>query len=185
MRRISLRITTFYIHVQLHTNIKLLFPMTFMFSLSKHRVHFQAFIPIENCIKFLFPAFNASFAKFKPIQLRKFSLNFCTKYACACAFFLHIFHADFMGCFFLYLIYCRFHFIFSALSQKWRPKLFVLELRQRFYSHLLTIQSKKLPNHWRRPNNEARTFYSPPLRKRPQKIEEAILVINISAGYSM
>ena len=118
MRRISLRIMTFHIHVQLHTNIKLLFPMTFMFSLSKHRVHFQAFIPIENCIKFLFPALNASFAKFKPIQLRKFSLNFCTKYACACAFFLHIFHAHFMFFFCILFIAISIYFLCSFTEMK-------------------------------------------------------------------
>ena len=116
VRRISLRIMTFYIHVQLYTNIKLLFPMTFMFSFSKHREHFHAFIPIENCIKFLYTAFNASFAKFKPIQLGKFSLNFCAKYACMCAFFLHIFHAHFIGFFIFYFL--PFSFILSALSQK-------------------------------------------------------------------
>ena len=116
MRRISLRIMTFYIHVQLYTNTKLLFPMTFMFSPSKHRVHFQAFIPIENCI--LYTAFNASFAKFKPIQLRKFSLNFCTKYACVCAFFLHIFHAHFIGFFCILFIAVFIYFLCSFTEMK-------------------------------------------------------------------
>ena len=47
---------------------------------------------------------------------------------------------------FLFRIYCIYYsFIFSALSRKKKPKLFVLELRQIFYGHG-AIQSKKLPN---------------------------------------
>ena len=45
-----------------------------------------------------------------------------------------------------------FSFILTALSRKWRLKLFVRELRQIFYGHLARIQSKKSPNPWKRPN---------------------------------
>jgi len=109
-------------------------PMTFIFNFSKYRV-FQMFLPIKNCI--FYRTFNASIAKFKLIQLRNLSrqqfkaiyfklkyegikmfLNFlCQICMCAC-FFHYIFPALFIG--------------FFAFIAVWRPKLFVLELKQVF-----------------------------------------------------
>ena len=123
---------------------------------------FQKFFPIENCI--LSQKFNVILGKLKLIQLVNLCkylfkgisilrfeymtilLKFRTQCASARALSRHIFPAH---CLFSNLL--PLFRIFSALSRKSQSP-FVLEIRQLFFG-ILTIQSKKLPNCLKRPND--------------------------------
>ena len=67
-------------------------------------------------------------------------------------------------CRFSIFVFLPFSFIFSTLSRKWRPKLFVLELRHAIFYGILAIQSKKLQNCWRSLNkwSKVKTFEDNP-----------------------
>ena len=114
-------------------------------------------------------------------------LNFCTKYACACAFFGHIFPGHFV-CFSVFIaIFFYFLCSFSEMKAKTvcaRAQATFLQSSGHSVKEVAKLL-KKTQQGLTRYTYEARTFYSPPLRKRQQKIKEAILVINMSAGYSM
>ena len=95
--------------------------------------------PLRNLSKYQKSNFKLKFEEIIPF------FKFCSKYARERSFSRHIFSRPFCRFPFSYLLYLLFVHFLCSFTQKKKPKLFVLELRQIFYGHR-AIQSKKLPN---------------------------------------